>query len=145
MNFFAKVILGSVAVLLLAAGVVILFRSRESGRVKALIQEAAAWAAQGDAERVAALVDEEFDSDMGGADFAQAEIRRRIRPGVYEILELTSLEVGVEGDEALAKMVVKVQLKEMPLAYPESLHVSLRRREGGWRVVSVRRPDTRRW
>ena len=138
MNFFTKAILGSVAVLVVAAAVVLLFRSREAARVEALIREAAGWAAQGKAEQVAALVDDEFDGD---AELARAEIRRRARPGAFEKLEITDLEVGVDGDESRVRVVLRVLTSEFPYPHPVELHLTLRKREAGWRVVSVRRPE----
>jgi hypothetical protein len=139
-NFFTKAILGSVAVLVVAAAVVLLFRSREAARVEALIREAAGWAAQGKTEQVAALIDDDFDGD---AELARSEIRRRVRPGAFEKLEIADLEVGVDGDEARVRVVFRVQTAEFPMAYPQELHLTLRKREAGWRVVSAREPKLR--
>ena len=138
MNFFTKVILGSVAVLVAAAAAVLLFRSREAARVDALLREAVGWAARGEAERVAELVDDDFD---GGADPARLEIRRRIKPGAFEKLELVSLKVGASGDEANATLELRVQYRDIPLLVPETFYVGLRKRGEVWRVISVKRPE----
>jgi hypothetical protein len=140
MNFFAKVILGCVVVLLAAAAVVVLFRSRESAKVEAVLREAAEWASRGEGEKVAALIDDRFDS----ADAARSEIRRQIRPGAFEQLEITDLEIlGVEGDEARARVVLKVRPRDMPLAYPERFLLTLRKTDGLWKVVAAERPPRR--
>jgi hypothetical protein len=139
-NFFTKAILGSVAVLVAAAAVVLFFRSREAARVEALIREAARWAAEGKAEPVAALVDDEFDGD---AEVAKSEIRRRVRPGAFEKLEIADIEVGVDGDEARVRVVVRVQSSDLPYPVPQELLLTLRKREAGWRLVSAGRPEDR--
>lgn len=143
MNFFTKAILGSVAVLLLAAAVVILFRSREGARVEALIREAVGWAERGEADRVALLLDDDFYGEGFTLEAARAEIRRRIRPGAFEKLEVMDLKVGVDGDDAHVRIVLRVQSRDVPMAYPETLHLTLRKRDEGWRVLSARRPEGR--
>ena len=138
MNFFTKVILGSVAVLVAAAAAVMLFRSREAARVDALLREAVGWAARGEGERVAELIDDDFD---GGADEARLEIRRRIKPGALERLELVGLKVGASGDQANATLELRVQYRDIPVPIPETFYVGLRKRGEVWRVISVKRPE----
>lgn len=141
MNFFTKAILGSVAVLLAAVAVVLLFRSGESARVEAMIREAVGWAAQGDAERVAGLIDSEYED---GAEWARGEIRNRIRPGAFEKLEVVEVKAGVTGDDAHVRLVVRIQTRDVPAPYPETFRISLRKREAGWRVIDVERAERRR-
>lgn len=141
MNFFAKVILGSVVVLLFAAAVVLLFRSREAASVEALIRDAVGWAERGEADRVEALIDDKFESTWGGAEAARREIRRRIRPGAFQKIEVAALEVGVDGDSAHARLTLRILTPEVPLAVPEALSLSLRRRDGAWRVTKAERED----
>ena len=138
MNFFSKVILASVVVLLVAAAVVILFRSREGARVEALLREAATWAERGEVDRVEALIDEDFDS---GADWARREIRRYIRPGAFEKVEITRLDVGVHGDESRVRIDVRILAREFPYPHAESLRLTLRRRDGGWKITGAERPE----
>jgi hypothetical protein len=135
MNFFTKAILGSVVVLLVAVAAVFMFRSKEGARVEALLRDAVAWAEQGDAARVSDLVDDQFED---GADGARLEIRRRIRPGAFEKIEIVDLDVGVDGEEAHARIVLRVQAREVPMPVPQTFNVALRKREAGWRVVQVR-------
>lgn len=140
MNFFTKVILGCVVVLLAAAAIVLIFRSRESAKVEAVIREAAEWAYRGEAEKVAALIDDRFD----GADAARSEIRRQIRPGAFEQIEITELEIlGVEGDEAHARVVLKVRPRDVPRTYPERFLFTLRKTDGRWKVTAAERPSRR--
>ena len=136
MNFFTKAILGSVAVLLAATAIVLLFRSREGPKIEALLREAATWAERGDAERVAALVDDNVDDYPGGAEGLRAEIRREIRPGAFEKLELLSLDVGVDGDEATVRGTVRITASKFPYPAPLRFELTLRRRESGWKIVS---------
>ncbi len=138
MNFFTKVILASVGVLLLAAAVVILFRSREGARVEALLREAAAWAERGETKRLEALIDEDFE---GGADLARSQIRGHILPGGFEKIEITRLDVGVNGDESRVRIDVRILSRDLGMPYPESLLLTLRRREGGWKISDAKRPE----
>ena len=132
MNFFTKVILGSVAVLLVAITVVLLFRSREAGRVEAIVREAAGWVKEGRGDLVAGLVDDQFHQ----AEDARAEIKRRIKPGVFSKVELVSVKVDVEGDEARTEVRYKLPFEENP--YPELVQTAVlhwRRRAEGWKIV----------
>ena len=138
MNFFTKVILASVAVLLLAVAVVMLFRSREGARVEALIREAAGWAERGETDRVEALIDDDFEGD---ADEARREVRRLIRPGAFERIEITRLDVGVHGDEARVRIEMRILPRDLPRAFTESLRLTLRRRGDAWKLTAAERPD----
>jgi hypothetical protein len=138
MNFFTKVILASVGVLLLAAAVVILFRSREGARVEALLREAAAWAERSETKRLEALIDEDFE---GGADWARGQIRRHIPLGGFEKIEFTRLDVGVHGDESRVRIDVRILSRDLGVPYPESLLLTLRRREGEWKISDAKRPE----
>ncbi|HZL72978.1 MAG TPA: hypothetical protein VFC86_10985 [Planctomycetota bacterium] len=135
MNFFTKVILGSVAVLLAATAVLYIFRSREGDRVEALLREAVGWAERGETDRVLDLVDEHFED---GAEEARAEIRRRIKPGAFESLEVVEVEAGVDGSDAHAKITVRIKTRDMPMAVPQTYSVTLRKRDAGWKVIRVR-------
>ncbi|HEU4334287.1 MAG TPA: hypothetical protein VFT32_07305 [Candidatus Eisenbacteria bacterium] len=141
MNFFTKVILGSVAVLLAAAGAVLLFRSGEAARVDALIREAVGWAARGETERVEELIDDDFE---GGAEAARLEIRRRTKLVALDKLEVIRLKVGASGDQANATIELRVQYRDIPLLALETFHVELRKRGEVWRVISVKRPEGRK-
>jgi hypothetical protein len=138
MNFFTKVIFASVGVLLLAAAVVILFRSREGARVEALLREAAAWAERGETKRLEALIDEDFE---GGADWARGQIHLHVRPGTFEKIEITRLDVGVHGDESRVRIDVRILSRDLGMPFPESLRLTLRRREGGWKISGAERPE----
>ena len=107
-------------------------------RVDALLREAIGWAARGEGERVAELIDDDFE---GGADEPRLEIRRRLRPGAFEKLELVSLKVGASGDQANATLELRVQYRDIPVPIPETFYVGLRKRGEVWRVISVKRPE----
>jgi uncharacterized protein (DUF58 family) len=146
-NFFTKMTLGAAAVLLAAVAAVLLFRSREAARVEALMREAVGWAAAGEAERVAELIDPDFESGGWNAAAARAEIRRRLRPGAFEKLELISIGVSVNGDEARVNLVLKWPLPEarLNLEAEQAAVVRLRKREGAWKVVGFQESGDRRW
>ena len=135
MNFFTKVILGSVAVLLAATAVLFIFRSREGDRVEALLREAVGWAERGETDRVLELVDEHYED---GAEEARAEIRRRIKPGAFEKLEVVEVEAGVDGSDAHAKITVLIPDKATGFTLPQTFRVTLRKRDSGWKVIRVR-------
>ena len=135
MNFFTKVILGSVAVLLAATAVLFLFKSKEGARVEALLREAVGWAERGETARVEDLVDEQYED---GPEEARAEIRRRIKPGAFESLEVVEIDVGVDGSDAHAKITVRIKTRDMPMALPQTFRVTLRKRDAGWKVIRVR-------
>lgn len=147
MNFFTKMTLGSVAVLLAAAAAILLSRSRDAARVEALMRDAVGWAAAGEAERVAEMIDDDFDSSGWNAKAARAEIRRRIRPGAFDRLELISIGVSVNGDEARVNLVLKWPLPEahLKLEAEQGAVVRLRKREGTWKVVGFQESGDRRW
>ena len=135
MNFFTKVILGSVAVHLAATAVLFLFRSKDGARVEALLREAVGWAERGETARVEELVDEQYED---GPEEARAEIRRRIKPGAFESLEVVEIDVGVDGSDAHAKITVRIKTRDMPMALPQTFRVTLRKRDAGWKVIRVR-------
>jgi len=136
MNFFAKVILGSVAVLLLAAAVVLLFRSREAGRVEALLREAAGWASEGDVEKVAALIHPDFNSEGWDAGEAAGVIRRELAPNRGgRKYELESIRVEVNGDDAHAHVRVRVKGGDLPVDVRWDAIVHLRKLDGAWRIL----------
>ena len=147
MNFFTKMALGAVAVLLAAVAAILLFRSRDAARVEALIRDAVGWVAQGDAERVAGLIDPDFDSGGWDAKAARAEIRRRIHPGAFDKLELVSIGVSINGDEARVNLVLKWPLPEprLNLEAEQNVVVRLRKREGSWKVAGFQESGDRRW
>lgn len=139
MNFFTKAILASVAVLVVAASVVLLFRSREAGRIEAVVREATEWVRRGDAERVASLVDERFE---GGADEARAEVRRRIKPGAFSKVEIATIKIGVEGDDARVELGLRNFYPDLPYPnYVQQVVIRMRHREEGWKVSGVELVD----
>ena len=138
MSFFTKIILGTVLVLVAATAVILFFRSRESARVEALLREAAGWAEQGDADRLAALVDDEYE---GGADEMRRSIREHLRAYDYEKVDVREVGVTVTGDEANARISARLHSAVIPYPVPETFLVKLRKRESGWRVVRVERAE----
>ena len=138
MSFFAKVILGTVLVLVAATAVILMFRSREPARVEALLREAAGWAEQGDADRLAALVDDDYED---GAEQTRLYIREHIRRFDYEKVEVRDISVTVTGDEAHATISLLLHSRTVPVPMPDRFVVKLVKREGGWRVMRVRRPE----
>lgn len=140
MNFFTKVILAAVVVLVVATAVVLLFRSREPARVEALVREAVVWARNGEAEKIAALIDDRFE---GGADVARAEIRRRIFPGAFEGIDIAEIDVGVEGDEAHVNLLLRVRSKDMPYPMPQPFLLTFRKVGEDWKLIAAERPSRR--
>ena len=147
MNFFTKVILGTVVVLVAAVTVVLVFRGRDAARLEALVREAAEWVRQGDAERVAALVDEKFEGNR--AEEARIRIREYIKRETFAKLEIVSIKVDIEGDEASVKVGYKMPipshlLPEMRIADmpPRNYESTLRwrRRAEGWKVFGYDGP-----
>lgn len=149
MNFFTKVILGSVAVLLAAITVILIFRSREAARIEALVREAAEWARQADIQRLCDLIDDKFEDNQ--AEQARLQIRHYIKPGAFAGLEIVSIKVDVEGDEASVRvrykmpipphMLREMRMSEMP--YPNrdlESTLRLRRRPEGWKVIGYDGP-----
>ena len=149
MNFFTKVILGSVAVLLAAITVIILFRSREAARIETLVREAAEWVRQADIQRLCNLVDDKFEENQ--AEEARAHIRKQIKPGAFVKLEIVSIKVDVEGDEASVRvrytmpipphMLREMGMSDMPVpnrAMESTLR--MRRRPEGWKVIGYDGP-----
>jgi len=147
MNFFTKMILGAVAVLLAAVAAVLLFRSRDAARVEELIRQAVGWAEAGEAKRVEELVDPDFASGGWNAETARAEIRRRVGPGKLAKLEAVSVEARIEGDEARVTLVLKWPLRDasIKLEAVERVEVRLRKREGAWKVVGYEQSMGRGW
>jgi hypothetical protein len=138
MSFFTKIILGTVLVLVAATAVILLARSREPARVEALLREAAGWAEQGDADRLAALVDDDYEDD---AERTRRLIREHLRAHDYEKVDVREVGVTVTGDEANAKISVRLHSAAFPYPVPETFLVKLRKRESGWRVVRVERAE----
>ena len=147
MNFFTKMTLGAVVVLIAAVSAVLLFRSREAGRVEDLIRQAVGWAAAGEAKRVEDLIAPDFESGGWNAETARAEIRRRVRPRVLEKLEAVSVEARIDGDEARVTLVLKWPLPDadLKLEAVERMEIRLRKREGIWKVVGYQQSLGRGW
>jgi hypothetical protein len=134
MSFFTKIILGTVLVLVAATAVILLARSREPARVEALLREAAGWAEQGDVDRLAALVDDDYEDD---AEKTRRLIREHLRSHDYEKVDVREVEVMVTGDEARATISVGLLSAAFPYPIPKTFRVRLRKRESGWRVLRV--------
>ncbi|HKS16034.1 MAG TPA: hypothetical protein VJU16_01920, partial [Planctomycetota bacterium] len=65
-----------------------------------------------------------------------------IRPGAYEKVEITRLDVGVHGDESRVRIDVRILARELGgLPYGESLRLTLRRRADGWKISGAERPE----
>ena len=139
MNFFTKMTLGAVGVLLAAVAAVLLFRSRDAAHVEALIRDAVGWVAQGDAERVAGLVDQDFKDGAYDAASAREAIQRHVRPNAYRKLEPTSIDVKINGDQARVGFTVRSEVPNAPPPLDPVIEqlavVWLRKRDGQWKVV----------
>ena len=144
-NFFTKMTLGAAAVLLAAVAAILLFRSREAGRVEDLLREAVGWARAGDADRCGALIAPDFDDGGYDAAAARNEIRRRVRPGAFAKLEVAGLEVRVDGIHARARLELDVQPADAPIRVTmrEVLRLTLRKAGDEWKITGAHREERR--
>ena len=134
MNFYAKVIGGFVAVLLVALAVIFLFRTTDEKAIEQLLEAGLKAADAGDAEGVIALISPNYKN----GDETRDSVVRKIRQAVAQRLPGARKEgaaIQVAGDDADTN--VKVIVGRGQLTREFGLRLKLRKENGVWKVTSA--------
>jgi hypothetical protein len=133
-NFYVKVTLAVVALIVLAFGAMLLFSSSEEKVIEKRLEQGLKAAETGDAEGVIALISPDYQN--GGQ--TREAISKRIRQAVAERITPAKLEgaaVQVSGDDADAN--VRVVIGALQVRQEFGLHLKLRKENGVWMIVSA--------
>ncbi|HLY12320.1 MAG TPA: hypothetical protein VKW04_23665 [Planctomycetota bacterium] len=134
MNFYAKVIGGFVALILVALAVIFLFRTSDEKAIEQLLAKGLSAAEAGDAEGVIALISPHY----ANGEETRESVIRKIRQAVNQRLtpaKLGGAAIQVSGDDAEAA--ITVILGALQLRREIGLRLKLRKEPGGWRVTSA--------
>jgi hypothetical protein len=142
MSFQVKLVAVVAALVGAAVLAILILTGGKGGEIETMLEAAAAAAARGDAEAVAALVSRSYRLGEEDYEGAVARIRREVIPGRFEAVELAGIDLSVSGEEAEARVRVKV---EAPKYGPGlfSLRLKFRKEAEGWRVVSAEEGEIR--
>jgi hypothetical protein len=133
-NFYVKVSLGVVALILIALGAVFLFSSSEEKAIQKLLEQGLKAAEAGDAEGVIALI----SPDYRNGEETREGILRRIRLAVTQRITPAKMDgatiqvSGVDADANLRVVIGAFQLKR-----EFGLRLKLRKENGAWKVTSA--------
>lgn len=142
LNFFGKVTLGAVGVVGAAVAIMFIFGGGDVEAVEARIAEGEAALNAHDGEACIAFIDPAYDSDGMGYDSVTSMIRGNVLSTSYSSVKFETVEIDVVGETATVAL--KMRFKGGAMGnnpYPLSFTFSLRRREGVWRIVSIKLPQ----
>ncbi len=134
MNFYVKVTLGVVLLILIALGAVFLFSSSEEKAIEKLLEQGVKAAEAGDEEGVIALISPNYQN----GDQTREQIIRRIRQAVQQRISPATMDgaaIQVDGDEAAANVRVVVGAPQLRREFALRLH--LKKESGAWKVTSA--------
>lgn len=134
MNFYVKVTLGVVALIVVAFLAMLLFSSSEEKVIQKRLEEGLAAAEAGNEDGVIALISPNYAN--GGQ--TREGILKRIRTAVAQRITPAKLEgaaIQVSGDDADAN--VKVVVGALQLRREFGLHLKLKKENGVWMVTSA--------
>jgi hypothetical protein len=134
MNFYVKVTLGVIALILVALGAVFLFSSSEEKAIEKLLEQGLKAAESGDEEGVVALISPNYRN----GEQTREQIIRRIRQAVQQRITPARMDgaaIQVDGDEADANLRVVVGALQLRREFGLRLH--LKKESGAWKVTSA--------
>lgn len=134
MNFYVKVTLAVVALIVLAFGAMLLFSSSEEKVIQKRLEEGLAAAEAGNEEGVVALISPNYSN--GGQ--TRELILKRIHQAVAQRITPAKLEgaaIQVSGDDADAN--VRVVVGALQYRQEFGLRLKLRKENGVWMVTSA--------
>jgi hypothetical protein len=140
MSFPVKVTLAMAAVLLVGIGAVLLMSNPETTRIEEMLHQGAVWARAGNAEGCLGLLTSEESAER---EEMAAQIRRHVRPDRHKDIEMRSVDVKVEGQEARAVVFLRAGANDA--LYPNAdlrLEILLRREGDEWRITGYRLPSS---
>lgn len=138
-----KIAAGVIAVIALAIGAMLLLRGGgEAGRIEATLRQAVDDARAGDADKCIGTIASDYAYDGQTYEQVCAMVRHYVGPDKWKGIDLTSIEVGVEGDAATARMRFMLEagdLREfMGQRFPLKLNLLLKRTPDGWKITGHR-------
>ena len=134
MSFYAKVIGGFVALLLVALGFVFLFRTSDEKAIENLLKGGLEAASEGEEEKVLALISPNYKN----GEETREGIVRRIRNAVKQRIRPAKLKgsaIQVSGDDADASVTVEVGMLQYRQEF--AIWLKLRRENGEWKVIAA--------
>jgi len=134
MNFYVKSIAGFAVLLAVALSFIFLFRSTEEKAIENLLRARLDAAAEGEEDKVVALISPNYKNGEETRD----GIVRRIRNAVKQRISPARLKgsaIQVSGDVADASLTIEVGMLQYRQEF--ALWLKLRRENGEWKVVAA--------
>jgi hypothetical protein len=134
MSFYAKVIGGFVALLLVALGFVFLFRTSDEKAIENLLKAGLESASEGEEEKVVALISPNYKNGEETRDGIVRRIRNAVKQRITPA-KLKGAAIQVSGDDADASMTIEVGMLQYRQEF--AIWMKLRRENGEWKVVAA--------
>lgn len=138
MNFYVKVVLAVVVLIVAALAAMFLFTSSDEEAIRELIQTGVTAARKGDADTVIGLVSKENWEGEKGYDETVKLIRVTCEDQRVRAAQLAGEDIAVHGDEAEATFTVQGRIGPHDLGEVQ-VRIKLKREEDGWKVVDAER------
>ena len=139
MTFSKRIIFVSLAVVLIAGGILFLSGLGNDGELVEALEEIKVAASKGDAEGVLNFLSRDFEGGEGDYEGISARIRGYFRPGEYESIQIKDTQIDMLGEHAKTTFRVRVvRPRAFPVPFVEyQIRADWKKESEGWRIISA--------